>query len=206
MKRYSMSSTWMGEEGMTLVELVVAMAILSIVMVVFTTVLGSVQRSAVLSDRYAQSNDQARLAVEQLDRELRSGNVIYDPAAESPAYYTLRVYTQSNLPTLGQAQCELWTIDPSQQLKVRTWLPGSNTWLTPSRTVASYVVNRTAGTHAFQLNPDAAKGGRTVDIHLLVNPDYANHPERTIEIEASLTGRNTSYSYPTSICQTLPTG
>jgi hypothetical protein len=54
------------------------------------------------------------------------------------------------------------------------------------------------------MNSDPLKGERTVDIRLQVNPDLTGSPNRTIELRASLTGRNTSYNYPTNICQTLP--
>jgi hypothetical protein len=55
------------------------------------------------------------------------------------------------------------------------------------------------------MNSDPLKGERTIDVRLQVNPDYTANPGRTIEIRASLTGRNTSYNYPENICQTLPT-
>jgi len=65
---------------MTLVELVVAMSILGVVLLVFTSVLASVQRGVVRQDNLSRTLDSARLAIQQLDRELRSGNVL----AESP--------------------------------------------------------------------------------------------------------------------------
>jgi Tfp pilus assembly protein PilW len=68
---------------MTLVELVVAMSILGVVLLVFTSVLASVQRGVVRQDTLSQTLDSARLAIQQLDRELRSGNVLYDPALEN---------------------------------------------------------------------------------------------------------------------------
>jgi type II secretory pathway pseudopilin PulG len=199
------------EEGITLVELLIAMSIMSIVMVIFSTVLVSMQRTVVAADRISRANDQARLAIEQLDKELRSGNVISDPSAAisgytggAPAYQRLLIYTQANSTARGGSVCELWQINSLNELQARTWLPGEDTWQTSWRTVAEDVVNRTTGTRAFQLTGDALKGNRTLNIHLAVNPDYTHHPSSTIELESSLTGRNTSYNYPTSICQTLP--
>ena len=102
---------------MTLVELLVAMSILGIVLLVFTSVLASVQRGVVRQDSLSQTLDSARLAIQQLDRELRSGNVLYDPALENAPVgtpgriasctgclpgYTLRVYTQTNADTRGR--------------------------------------------------------------------------------------------------------
>jgi type II secretory pathway pseudopilin PulG len=198
---------------MTLVELVVAMSMLGVVLLIFTTVLASVQRTVVENQRYSEANDAARLALQQLDRELRSGNVINDPAdpivgvsdADYPPHQRLLIYTQANLPTRGQAQCELWRITASDELQVRRWVPGSSTWSTAWRTVAEHIVNRTTGVNAFAMNGDPLKGERTIDVRLQINPDLVGSPDRTIDIRSSLTGRNTSYNYPTNICQTLPT-
>ena len=71
------------EDGMTLVELMVAMAILSIVSLVFTSTLSSVQRAVVEEDVRIRLNDQVRLAVQSIDRLVRSGNILYDPVDES---------------------------------------------------------------------------------------------------------------------------
>lgn len=199
------------DEGITLVELLVAMSIMSIAMVIFSSVLVAMQRTVVATDRISRSNDQARLAIEQLDKELRSGNVISDPSGaitgytgDAPVYQRLLIYTQANAESRGGSFCELWQITSANELQARTWLPGEDTWQTSWRTVAEDIVNRSTGTRAFQLTGDALKGNRTLNIHLAVNPDYSNHPSSTIELESSLTGRNTSYNYPTSICQTLP--
>ena len=191
---------------MSLVELVVSVGIMSIVLIVFGTVLASVQREVVVQEKLSAANDQARLAIQQLDRELRSGNVLYDPATEAVPNMRLRVYTQTNAPTRGTYQCKLWRIrGATQRLQVRTWLPGSTAWLDNWLTVAEYVVNRDLDEDAFWLNTDPLKGGRTVDIHLALNPDVESNPQRTVRLDASLTGRDTAYNYPTTLCQTLPT-
>ena len=191
---------------MSLVELVVAMGIMSIVLVVFGTVLASVQRQVVAQEKLSAANDEARFAIQQLDRELRSGNVLYDPALEAVPNMRLRVYTQTNAPTRGAYLCKLWRIRGSTRLlQVRSWLPGATAWLDDWRTVAQYVVNRDLDEDAFQLNTDPLKGGRTVDIHLAVNPDVDNNPQRTVRLDVALTGRDTAYNYPTTLCQTLPT-
>src|ERR1043166_4048280 len=98
------------------------MLLLSIVVVVFGTTLVAVQRAAVKEEAQSQTLNQARLALEQLDRQIRSGNVLYDPAAEGSsqqtcsgcaAYYTVRVYTQANADDTSTYYCTLWKIDSS---------------------------------------------------------------------------------------------
>jgi type II secretory pathway pseudopilin PulG len=197
---------------MTLVEVMVASSIMGIVLLVFTTVLSSVQRGVVTQDKLNQNLDQVNLAVQELDRELRSGNVLYDPMLENGsgpgaltscagcvAGYTLRVYTQTN----AESKCILWKID-SGDLMVRQWPPNQPDAATSWRIAAEDVVNVDLGQYAFQLDPDPLKGGRTLDVLYAVNGDLTNRPGQTVRIQASLTGRNTSYGYPANVCYQVP--
>jgi prepilin-type N-terminal cleavage/methylation domain-containing protein len=196
-----------GERGMTLVELVVAMAILSIVMLVMTTTLTSIQRAVVEEDVRGRLNDQARLALQSLDRLVRSGNILYDPADETgdpydPAAtgYLFRVYTQAEQVEDEDPRCALWLVNEDQQLLYRTWpilAPGSaSDWTV----VAEGIVNRDLNQPAFTLDP----AGRTIAVAFHVNPDLARRPQATQVVKASLTGRNTSFGYPVQLCATLP--
>src|SRR3972149_11452461 len=148
------------EEGLSLVELLVAMFIFGIVMLIFTQTLASIQSAVVHQDNLARTNDQARLALEQLDREIRSGNVLYDPSTESDPYYMVRVYTQSNSPTLGGYSCVLWKIDDEGQLLTRHWPEGDATEATEWRGGAPGVVNKKAGGPALPPGAGPPKGGR----------------------------------------------
>lgn len=201
------------DEGMTLVEMLVAMFVLGIVMLVFTNVLASVQRGVVAQEKLSRTLDQARLSVQQLDRELRSGNVLYDPALENNGQsscagclpgYTLRIATQSNATTRGGHSCVLWQIDDQQRLLTRRWPPNEPDSATGWRVVATGIVNRTLGEPAFAIDPDPLKGERTLDITLAVNEDLSQRSGQTVRIRAALTGRNTSYDYPTNVCATTP--
>jgi prepilin-type N-terminal cleavage/methylation domain-containing protein len=206
------------ERGMTLVEVLVAMSIMSIVLLVFTSVLTSVQRAVARQDSLSQTLDQSRLAMQQLDREMRSGNVLYDPALENAAPgvpgripsctgcvpgYTLRVYTQTNADTRGTYRCVLWKID-NQQLMTRWWPPLEPSNASGWRIVATGIVNRTLSESAFSLDPDSLTGGRTLNVLYAVNSDLTHRSTQTARIQASLTGRNTSYGYPANVCQQTP--
>jgi len=202
---------------MTLVELMVATMILGIVMLVVSSVFASVERSIVRENNLSTTLDQGRFVLQQLDRELRSGNVLYDPSVENNgtpsctgcvAGYTLRIYTQSNADTSLGYRCELWKIDTSEQLLVRTWAPDDPTGpsTTTWRVVATGVVNRTVGTAAFALDPDTLKASRTLNVTLSVNNDYAHLPSQTETLQEALTGRNTSYGFPSNVCATVPIG
>ena len=69
-------------------ELLVSMAVTAIALLAITSVLASAQKSVARQDSMTQTLDGARLAIQQLDRELRSGNVLYDPALENAAVGT----------------------------------------------------------------------------------------------------------------------
>jgi prepilin-type N-terminal cleavage/methylation domain-containing protein len=104
------------DEGMSLTELMVAMMVMALASGVFLTTLASVQKSVAETDIRTRSNTQARLALETLDHEVRSGNLLYDPETYTdPAdrYFRFKVYTQANAntrqPTPGYT-CRLWRI------------------------------------------------------------------------------------------------
>ena len=202
-------------DGMTLVELLIAMSILSIVVLVFGSTLTSIQSAVVRQDSLSRTLDQSRLALQQLDREMRSGNVLYDPALENGSgsgavvsctgclpRYTLRLYTQTN----SLFKCVLWKIDANQNLMTREWPPLDTGDARPWRIVATGVVNRSIGEPAWSLDTDALKGGRTLNVMYAVNNDLTHQPTQTVRTRAALTGRNTSYGDPANVCTTTPSG
>jgi prepilin-type N-terminal cleavage/methylation domain-containing protein len=196
------------ERGMTLVELLVAISILGVVLLVFTSMMASVQDVVVSESKRSQLNTDARLAMQTIDRNVRSGNLLYDPAGEvgndpydaAATGYIFRVYTQAKHQPVDDPRCALWLIDDQQQLKYRWWPALDPASATGWRVVATGVVNRDLGEPAFLIGGD----GRTITVNFLINADLAREPAATQEFEASLTGRNTALGYPSNVCQTLP--
>src|SRR5712692_7953796 len=171
-----------GDAGMTLLEMLITISILSVVMAIFIPMLASVQNAFQKQSDRSGNNDQARLAVEEIDREIRSGNVLYDPALENdPANsvypgMSLRVYTQTNASTRTPGnQCVQWRVD-SGALEKRSW---SITWQSDGivsdwREIADHIVNQPnpptpPTTPLFKIDPDPAKGGRTIVVTLQEN-------------------------------------
>ncbi len=70
--------------------------------------------------------------------------------------------------------------------------------------MADDVVNRdpTVNVKAFSLDPDPAKGGRTMVVSLVVNSNSKSG--QNVKIQQSITGRNTEYGYPSSVCADIP--
>lgn len=197
------------DEGLTLVEMLVAMMVLALASAVFYSTLASVQKSVAETDIRTRSNTQARLALQTLDHEVRSGNVLYDPSTSSDPYYRFKVYTQANAggnprPTYT---CRLWRITSSGELQSRWWPPSQPEDATQWRTEATGIVNKVVSPqqHAFELDPDPNKGGRTVNVVFMVNEDPQQGVQTgTVKIQSALTGRNTSYGFPTAVCETEP--
>ena len=197
-----------GEAGFTLAELVVAMSVLAVAMIILLSTLTTIQRAVVNEDLRSQNVDQARLAMQSIDRQLRSGNLLYNPNAESPAGFTLRVYTQAyalqdaSSSIGGTSRCALWTIDDSSQLVYRYWPQGRPLEATDWQVIASGIANREASPQvgAFSLDPT----GRTVKVHFLVNTEPGFASNATQELQSSVTGRNTSFGFPVDVCEALP--
>ncbi len=198
------------EQGLSLTELLVGMMVMSLASGVFLTTLFSVQRSVAENDIRTRTNTQARLALQTLDHEVRSGNVLYDPATSAEPYFRFKIYTQANATTRQPSPgytCRLWRITSSGELQTRWWPPNRPDLASGWLTAATGIVNRLVATplNAFQLDPDPNKGGRTVNVVLLVNEDpQQDFDTGTVKIQTALTGRNTSYGFPTGVCATEP--
>jgi type II secretory pathway component PulJ len=202
---------------MTLVELAVSMSMMVVVSVIFLTALTSVQRGVERQTDRTTTNDQIRLALQQLDHEIRSGNLLYDPQNESdpdPTHevvpsMSLRIYTQANADIRNPGnQCVQWRITSAGELQSRRWATNWRddpaTLVTSFRVVAENVVNRDPSVNqpAFTLDPDPAKGGRTIVVSLFVNAN--SNSGQNVNIKQSVTGRNTEYGYPSNVCADIP--
>jgi len=180
--------------------------VLGIVMAVIFGALDSVQRTFMTADKRGQTNDQVRLAANDIDRMVRSGNVLYDPATETLANsgvapgYSLRIYTQAN----GNQRCVQWRVI-NGFLESRAW---TTTWqldgdVSDWRKVADHIVNTSP---PFTLDSNAAFGGRIINVDLRadVGTAAASHVA-PVEEKVSVTGRNTEYGYDPVVCNTVPT-
>ncbi len=210
------SRGWYGTDaGVTLVEMLVVMMLFAGILTVTFSVLATVQRQT--ADTMAKSSDAAvvRLGLAQIDRQVRSGNVLYSPAGEvgttgctaatvapstTPnAGNCMRVYTQSN----GIQRCVQWQL-LSGSLRSRSW---SSTWQTdgltsPWQTVAYHVVNATATPPFVLQGSTTSYGSRLVDVRLQVKSANVRGP--STQITSSLAGRNTQYGYDPAVCNPVP--
>jgi type II secretory pathway pseudopilin PulG len=194
------------EAGTTLIEMTVVMGLLSAVMGIVLAALVSMQNAENRANGRSQTNDQVRLAVEQIDRQVRSGNVLYPPSSEGnnagagiAGGFSMRIYTQAN----GLEKCVQWRITGGK-MQARSWTPTwrLDTQVSSWRTVADHIVNGTSNP-PFALDSGAAFGGRLINVDVIANVN--THTGSNVEGKASIAGRNQQYAYDQSICADIPT-
>lgn len=206
-----------GEDGFTLVEMLVIMIVLGVAIpLVFSAVL-LVQRQVGDVAGSAEAAGQVRLALAQIDRQVRSGNVLYSPEDEddhvpscesvdgSHAGTCMRIYTQAD----GVPRCVQWQVLPdgaapgTDLLRSRSWPPdwvtggGVSDWSTVAR---GLVPDPSAA--PFRLEADGAYGSRLLRVHLeALDRRRAENP---VVLSSSLSGRNTNYGYDAGQCTPVP--
>jgi type II secretory pathway component PulJ len=84
------------ESGLTLVEVVVAVSLLSTVSAVFLPLLATASRSVHPMEVQSQSIDSLRNALASIGREMRSAACVTEPAANAGASNRLRFTTDAN--------------------------------------------------------------------------------------------------------------
>jgi type II secretory pathway component PulJ len=200
------------EAGTTLIEISMTMLLLGVVMTMFLAFVSSIQNATGRQEARVERNDEVRLALAQLDREIRSGNVLYDPSSETNVSgdvvpgMSLRIYTQADAPNRNPGnQCSQWRIT-NGVIQTRRWATADPSGsVTPWWTVAHNIVNRTVSPQvpAFALDTSSTSyGSRLMKIRLVV--DRPDDSAGTQEVDLSLTGRNTQYKYPLDICSVVP--
>ena len=212
------------DAGWTLIELLVSMSIFAaLIVIIFTFLLTYSQQT---KDNLARSRavDQMRLGLAQIDRQVRSGNVISDPASESqassgvPPYYSLRVYTQTD----GVFQCVQWRVRFPEAsdfgvLEFRSWKPswqvtgGVSDWQTVARDVVKpdgtfSQGNETSWPPFFveSSEAEASSVAQTIRVTLRVKDPSQSVGSKPETLTSVLTGRNTVYGYPADSCALVP--
>lgn len=189
------------DDGFTLVEMLVVMVIMPILAVVIWQTLITVMQSQSRLNARVDSVDQARLAAQEIDRQVRSGNVLYDPSQESLPM-SMRIYTQAN----GAQKCVQWQVDTTNHLlRSRSWDPG---WWQGVGTVSSWytvardIVNTTAQQPFSLQGPSSSYGSRLMEVDLFVQE--SSKAGTPVEVTTQIDGRNTQYGYTPDSCSPVP--
>ena len=205
-----------GDKGFTLIEMLVSMIVFSIAIGMVYTAVILVDKKLSSSEQSSEAVSQLRQALEQIDRQVRSGNVLYSPANEKTwlgaaacpddganAGMCMRIFTQSN----GLQKCVQWQVmaDPvkptTQVLRFRGWATDWQTggaiedWQTVARGL------QMGATYPFQLDVTSTYSSRLLHLQFLA---YDARTKKTVTIQSSLSGRNTNYGYDAGICTPVP--
>ncbi|WP_199424067.1 prepilin-type N-terminal cleavage/methylation domain-containing protein [Actinotalea solisilvae] len=212
------------EAGMTLIEMLISMGVFSLAIALAFGAVITVVRSTNEARDSAAAVTEMRQALAQIDRQIRSGNVLFSPSDE-PTYVgtcvdmgsqsgtCMRIFTQSN----GTRQCVQWQMledagsDPKTfTLRTRSW---STDWNTGGTSQGWSVVARdlwvdTTTPYSSANAPFVLQGASTPykDRMLLVRL-YSARTASTgehLQVTSSLTGRNTTYGYDSSQCDNPP--
>lgn len=208
------------DSGMTLIELIVAMSLLLVALAMFSSALYVTQRSAQQSSKYSLANDAVHLALQDIDRQLRSGYLVSVDGigTAAPAGRVARIYTEVN----GVGRCVAWAVaaaplpEPSYALYTVSW-PGEKTfasagiptsfnsapWRMVTDGLAIAKLNLNGSTAATLSAPfvkkdsvvatgSGVKPPETLDITLwlLTSPRESSADYRYVEVSSSFTSRN----------------
>ena len=208
------------EHGFSLVEITVSMTIFGGLMAIITAVfIASLNQSKDALAR-ADSADAARLAISQLDSQIRSGSVIDDPQLESfvstgvPAGYSVRILTERG----GVENCVQWRVllggDNRGSLQFRTWpawTPGSvSEW---SEVATGLVGPETpydaadVSTHSPFVLVTPSTGDsviKSLAITLRVKSAGTRDEGKPVLVSTTVTGRNTIFGRGGLECDNVP--
>ena len=206
------------------------MMIFSILMAIVTGVMIMLMNTTKETIARSQAIEEARIGVSQIDRQVRSGNVILDPANETVAasgvgpFYSMRIFTQED----GTPKCAQWRVidqdgDSYGNLEYRTWNPAYpvvvdvSPWSVVAHNLVQMNASPTSASDIKANDPatwppfwvDASASGTTeaqfVRITLrLKDPDTSADTKAT-SVTTVVTGRNTVFGYPTNSCAATPT-
>jgi len=217
------------DSGISLAEILVGMMIFGVLMIIVTSVMISLTNMSKDSLARARAISEARTGVAQIDRQVRSGNVILDPEFESvltsgvPRFFSMRIYTQED----GLAKCAQWRVidhngDLFGDLEFRTWDPPFPTttvtpWASVAHNLVAMDVTPVSATDIIPSNPktwppfwvdDSSSGGtdaQFVKVTLRLKDPSEDPDSEPTAISTTVTGRNTVFNYPTNYCSVAPT-
>lgn len=110
------------DAGMTLIELIVAMGVFTVLVSVFMAGIVIMTRSTVRTDVTAASGDSVRTVFERLDRQVRYAESINYPGTGVSGAVYVEFRVSATVSSNGKAMCTQWRWDPAtQHLERRSW-------------------------------------------------------------------------------------
>lgn len=215
------------DQGFTLTELLIAMGLFGLLMSITFGVLIMVTNQTKDTIARQQAIQQARIGLSQIDRQVRSGNLILNPEDEefdnsnTDPFYSMRILTQED----REARCAQWRVidhddDTFGNLEFRSWNPLFPEDVTTWSVVAFNVVEM--GIHpedTSDIDPDDPStfppfwvddtmAGDTeaqfIRVTLRIKDPGSREDSKPISVTTVLTGRNTVFGYSSTSCSDVP--
>lgn len=190
------------EDGMTLVELIVAMGIFVIVIAVFMSGIVVMTQNTARAQAVADSGDGVRVAFQRLDKEVRYAAAINQPGFGSDGAYYVE-YLTTAVAAGAPPVCTQWRVVPSTRvLQRRTWnntTPvNASQWLTVTDNVRNDL--SVSSQLPFVFTP---AGVVRLNQSLRVLLDVGNGPPgpdalKGAQLDAEFVARNTDGTTPTN--------
>jgi prepilin-type N-terminal cleavage/methylation domain-containing protein len=216
------------DSGFSLPEMLVTMAVFGLLMSFTFGILISIMYQSRDTQSRALALEDMRLGLSQIDRQVRSGNVILDPEEEGIAtsgvepFYSMRIFTQEG----GEARCAQWRVidkdgDGYGNLEFRTWDPiypasaDVDPWGVVAHNIIDVGVHPTSSADIDPTKPatwppfwtDKTIGSRTeaqfvrITLRLRAPGEIG---DMAASVTTVVTGRNTVFGYPSSTCSVVP--
>lgn len=187
------------DSGLTLVELIVAISLLAVVLVIVTAMTALMYNTVNHGSSLSTAQDQSRVAIEAIDKQVRYANAITTPGTGTDGGYYVEWETGND----GQQNyCSQWRYEPSTELlQSRTW-PVEDPGVTPTpsswATVASHILPPTSGNIFSLAQPDLGsttdvdRQSLTLDFRAQGAAGPSGHGPVTVTSHVTLTAANTT--------------
>lgn len=189
-----MVTTRDGQSGLTLVEVLVSLSLFLVALMLFGGSLLAAQNMQTRGGQYSRTSDQVYLALQEIDRQIRSGyvaSVLGPGAAPSGSTYAVKLFSQAD----GTPSCIVWAVGPSgstSSLWTKRWSPGDAMPSSVSgwRLVATDLWNFVPPNNVVPFTVSNLGGSvlKSLDVSLLVNA--GSRVAATVQIDSTYTSRN----------------
>ena len=153
------------DSGVTLIEVMVAMGLMSVVMAITTTAVAQIYHSVNESENTAEAQAQVTRAFIRLDQEIRYARAISTPAVVSGDYYVEYLMSVDNVDTCVELRLRTSTND----LQRRQWTKNVNPPTPTHWTTLAAVVSSGAPFTTIPADKDALTGFRFQRLRLTVS-------------------------------------
>lgn len=194
------------EDGMTLVELIVAMGILTVLLSISMAAVVGMTRSTVKAQAVTNASDHLRNTFQQMDKEVRYSSAINTPGEVDGSIY-IEYLVDSNAAS-GVQQCVQWRYNTAAgELQRRTWLVGDSAgsaW----RTTVTGLRNDLSdpSQQPFRVTAIGNDGGVVLtkqQLHVYLDAGMGDAGDsRGGQLQVQLVALNSSASSPNTVCMT----